>query len=149
MSLKEQIQQSVKDSLKSGERGAVSALRVVLGEIQEIESREGKEASEERVHKIIQKQIEGNNDLKKHTSSPDITESVDNANKLLEAFLPKYMSSDEIVDYVKQDRDLHNQIIESDGEGPATGVLMKAAKQKGLNIQGKEAKEAIYKIKDQ
>jgi uncharacterized protein YqeY len=143
------IKASIKDGMKAKATDKVALLRLVVGSVQQ-----DADESDAAVEKIIRKLIKSNKEtidaiteqsLKDAESgtpvvSGEVTKLVIE-NGILESFIPKTMSVDEIAEFITKEG------IEITGnEGKAMGAVMKALKGAGLTVQGTDVKLAIKKL---
>ena len=99
MNIKEQLNESVKDAMKSGDDVRKRTLRMVLAAIKQTEVDKREEIDEMAVLGLIQKEIknrrESIEDAKK-AERPDLIEENEAEIKVLEVFLPKAMPEEEL-----------------------------------------------------
>lgn len=106
MSLKEQIYADLIEAIKAKEEAKVSTLRMLKAEIMKYEvSGANKEATDEVVTSLIQKQVKQRKDSEEQFRKGDRAEMADKEAaeaKILEAYLPEQMGEDEIRAIVKE-----------------------------------------------
>ena len=99
MDIKTQLNESVKDAMKSGDDVRKRTLRMVLAAIKQTEVDKREEIDEMAVLGLIQKEIknrrESIEDAKK-AERPDLIEENEAEIKVLEVFLPKAMPEEEL-----------------------------------------------------
>jgi uncharacterized protein len=105
MSLKSQIQEDLTNSMKAQDALKTSALRMLKAEIMKFEvSGAKKEATDEAVITIIQKQVKQRKDSEEQFRAGDRQEMADKEaaeEKILSAYLPEQMSEEEVREIVK------------------------------------------------
>lgn len=106
MSLKEQIQNDLTQAMKAQEEIKLSTLRMLKAEIMKYEvSGADKEATDEVVTSLIQKQVKQRKDSEEQFRKGDRIEMADKEAeeaKILQAYLPEQMGEDEIRTIVKE-----------------------------------------------
>jgi len=99
MDIKTQLNESVKDAMKSGDEVRKRTLRMVLAAIKQTEVDKRAEVDDMAVIGLIQKEVknrrESIEDAKK-AERPDLIEENEAEIKVLEVFLPKAMPEDEL-----------------------------------------------------
>lgn len=116
-------------------------LKVVLGEVQTIESRQGV-ISDEQVIKIIKKLIQSNNECIALVKN----EKLEQENVILGAFLPKEMTLAELGGFFLG-MGGYQHIVEAKNEGQAVGLVMKAVKAASLSVDSSVVKEFVQKVR--
>lgn len=101
MSLKENIQNALTDAIKARDAEKTSVLRMLKAEIMkfEVSGKEKKEASDEEVMTIIQKQVKQRKDSEQQFRDGDRAEMADQEAAeaiILGKYLPEQMGEDEI-----------------------------------------------------
>ena len=104
MNIKTQINESVKDAMKSGDEVRKRTLRMVLAAIKQSEVDKRVEIDDMAVIGLIQKEVknrrESIEDAKK-AERPDLIEENEAEIKVLEVFLPKAMPDEELKEIVQ------------------------------------------------
>jgi uncharacterized protein YqeY len=99
MDLRQQLEASLRDSLKSADKIRKQTIRMVLSAIKFTEIEKGKTLDDNGVTSVIQKEIkscrESIQDAQK-ANRPDIIETTQKEISILETFLPKQLTEDEI-----------------------------------------------------
>lgn len=134
----EDIRTQIKEAMKAKLSAKVALLRLIIGTVQQ----DGDE-SDAAVEKVIRKMIKNNNQTAEALvdNNKDDTD-IRQENILLESFLPKTMSVEDIQQYIKD-----NNIDINGHEGKAIGMVIKAIKAAGLNAQGNDVKSAVASLK--
>ncbi|MDH4944262.1 GatB/YqeY domain-containing protein [Sulfurimonas sp. C5] len=104
MSLRETINQDLKDAMKAKDVKKRDALRLLTSAFKQIEVDERKELNDDDIIKIIQKQIKSRNDSAaqyKDADRLDLMEKELEEIAVYEPYLPKQLSDDELADALK------------------------------------------------
>lgn len=129
MSLITQIEEEFLLARKSKDSLAKNILSVVIGEIQNQQSRTGQrgEVTDAQVVKIMQKLIKANEETIQAAAGgftlPEHINFLVAENALLQRLLPKECTREEILAYLVT---FAEGIQSASGDGPATGIAMKA-----------------------
>lgn len=146
MSLKEQIKNDLKNSMKSGNNNVRNVLRMLFSDVKNIEINEKKEVNDEKIIEIIKKNIKSRKDSIEQYTKGD-REDLANQEKaeiaILEKYMPEQMSEEEIKKIIVN-------IIEKSGASSASdfgrimGIVMKEIGNKADgNIVSKIVKENL------
>ena len=144
MSLRERINQDVKEAMKAKDTKKRDALRLLTSAFKQIEVDERKELSDEDVIKIIQTQIKRRNDAAnqyKDAGRDDLMQTELDEIAYYEVYLPKQLSDEELQNEVKS-------IIEKTGAssmkemGKVMGI---ASKELAGRADGKRISDAVKK----
>jgi len=148
MTLVQEIKNQVVAAMKSKDDIARNLLRCVLGEVSTLEgsaNQAGKPVSDEQVCKIIRKVQAGNLETLQHVGSMEnVKANLERENQILESFLPKLLTADEIKAKLSAVTD---QIKASKGVGQAVGIAMKLFKESGDAVDGNEVKKAVEELR--
>lgn len=144
--LKQQIEQQMKEALKTGNASLLSTLRFLMASIKNLEIEKRAEASDEDVISVVQKQI------KQHRESieafqkagrKDLEDKEKFELEVLLKYLPAQMSEEELRVVVKEAIDQLPE-AERNNFGKVMGAVMGRVKGKADgNIVGKVVKESI------
>ena len=99
MDIKTQINESVKDAMKSGDEVRKRTLRMVLAAVKQVEVDKRIALDDMAVVALIQKEIKNRREAieeAKKANRPDLIEENEVEIKVLEVFLPKAMSAEEL-----------------------------------------------------
>jgi uncharacterized protein YqeY len=99
MDIKTQINESVKDAMKSGDEVRKRTLRMVLAAVKQVEVDKRVALDDMAVVALIQKEIKNRREAveeAKKASRPDLIEENEVEIKVLEVFLPKAMPAEEL-----------------------------------------------------
>ncbi len=133
------IKAAIKDGMRAKATDKVALLRLVVGTAQQ-----EADESDVAVEKIIRKLIKSNKETIDAITDHGLNDEVANLvleNSILEAFIPKTMTVNEIAEFITKEG-----IEVSGNDGKAMGAVMKALKAAGLTVQGTDVKAAIQKL---
>jgi uncharacterized protein YqeY len=139
--LKDNIQDRIKQCMKDGNTFERDTLRTVLGEAQS----KNLNSTDEDIVKIIKKSKQGCVDNLNYVHSSQIP-LVQKEIAIYDKYLPKTLSIDEIFDLISKN-DITSQIVDAKSDGQATGLAMGFFKKNGLTVDGKDVTVAIKKIR--
>ncbi len=146
MNLKEKINQELKDSMKSGDKIRLETIRSIRALILEFEkSGSGKELNPEEEIKMLTsaaKKRKESIEQFRNANRIDLAEKEEQELKILEEFLPKQLSTDEIINEVKK---LASEIGAKSKEDFPKLMPIAAKTLKG-KADGKVIKEIVEKI---
>lgn len=142
--LVETIKGQVKEAMRAKDDVKKNVLRLVLGEIQLAESRQGKALDEEAGHKIVRKLVASNEATLEATRSPETAAQLKRENEVLLDLVPRQLVAEEIVEALAPVRD---QIIGAKADGPAMGMAMKHLKSIGAAVEGDAVRTAVATIR--
>jgi len=127
MNLKKQIENDLKDSMKSGDNITRGVLRMLFSDLKNVEINERKEISEEKIIEIIKKNIKSRKDSitqYKKGNREDLASQEKKELEILEKYMPEQMSEDEIrkivIDVISK-----SEAVGASDFGRVMGVVMK------------------------
>ncbi|MEN4045406.1 GatB/YqeY domain-containing protein [Sulfurimonas sp. NWX367] len=144
MSLRETINQDVKNAMKAKDTKKRDALRLLTSAFKQIEVDERKELSDEDVIKIIQTQVKRRNDAAsqyKEAGREDLMQIELDEIAYYEVYLPKQLSDEELQNEIKT-------IIEKTGASSMKEmgkVMGMASKELAGRADGKRISDAVKK----
>ncbi|WP_151900063.1 GatB/YqeY domain-containing protein [Sulfurimonas hydrogeniphila] len=144
MSLRETINQDVKNAMKAKDTKKRDALRLLTSAFKQIEVDERKELSDEDVIKIIQTQVKRRNDAAsqyKEAGREDLMQIELDEITYYEVYLPKQLSDEELQNEIKT-------IIEKTGASSMKEmgkVMGMASKELAGRADGKRISDAVKK----
>lgn len=154
MNLYEAIRSQLTTSIKEKNEIKKSILRVVLGDLSTSKSRSGKKASEDDIKRVIKKLIEGNLETLQYAkgNNPELADKLVAENVILNSFLPKTLSRDEIKDKLEALRPMSStmvlfNIFNAKSDGQATGVAIKYFKEQGLDVDGTDVATVVKEMR--
>jgi uncharacterized protein len=141
MKIKNQLNESMKDAMKSGDEVRKRTVRMVLAAIKQVEVDKRIELDDAAVMALLQKEIKGRRESleeAKKADRSDLIEANEAEIKVLEAFLPQAMPDDELRAIVQA------AITETGASTPADmGKVMKIAM---VNVAGRAPNDKISGI---
>ena len=156
MSLTETIKIKILESIKSGNHATRNILKVALGEIQTLESRNGSITEEEAV-KAVRKIIDGNKySIEILMQSPAISDIESSKqinilrqeNQILGGLLPAQITKEELLGFFQSSPiSVINDIIAAPNDGKAIGLAMKFIKENKISVDGKRVAEIVKEIR--
>ena len=141
--LKDRIKQAMRD------KNALEKdlLRVVVGDLETEIARRG-ELSDAEAEKVLRKMVKSNREtyqaLQGHANKADELAKLDQELALLESFLPKTLSADEVEAALAE---VLGNIRDAAQDGVATGLAMKHLKGAGAVVDGKVVSEVVKKLR--
>lgn len=132
-------------ALRSGNNLEKQILRVAIGEIETLamsKSQGNKPVSEEQACKVLRKIIQSNLETIEH-SNEEKKSILLQENQVLEAFLPKQLSQDEIQNKLEP---VLNQLRSAKSIGQAIGIAMKTLKSSGESVDGNDVKQVVEQL---
>lgn len=146
MDLKEQIENDLKNSMKSGDNIIRGVLRMLFSDIKNVEINERKEINDEKIIEIIKKNIKSRKDsIEQYTKGnrEDLANQEKNELEILEKYMPEQMSEDEvrkiIISIIKK-----SEAVSASDFGKIMGAVMKEIGNKADgNLVGGIVKEEL------
>lgn len=130
-------------SLKAGRKDEAALYRLVIGQSQQLDK-----CTDDNVNSIIRKLIKSNTEtiesIKEFPERDGQRQILFNENLLLSALLPPSISTDDIVNFIKENN-LDVKSCKNDGQ--AVGMVMKEFKTKNITVDGGIVKEVIFKYR--
>jgi hypothetical protein len=145
MSIKEDLQNALKEALKAGQAQRKTTLRMALASIKNAEVEAREELGEDLVLNLLQKEVKARQETiegAKQANRPDLIEKAEVEIEILNEFLPEQLSSDEL-------RVLVEEAIQESGAssmseiGKVMGALMPKIRGKA---DGKEANQIVREL---
>jgi len=140
----EEIQRQIRVAMKDGDTVAKEVLRVALGEVQTIEARTTKPATDEEVAAVVRKLVKSNEETIAASAEGPARDTLQRENDVLRALLPKNLDVAGIVAALAGQIE---PIKAAKGDGQAMGVAMKALKAQGLAVDAKDVGEAVKQLR--
>lgn len=138
------IKAKVKDAMRARDTRTRDVLRVVLGDLQLAETRKGETLSEAEAQQGVKKVIKGNREMIAAVDDPAVVERMEAEIAVLESLLPQTLSVEEIVAALGPAADA---VRAAGNDGQATGVAMKHLKASGAEVEGRDVKEAVGRMR--
>jgi hypothetical protein len=115
MSVKEKLMKDMKEALKKGEKVRLSAIRLLLSQIKNVEIEKGKELSDDEIHQIILRETkkweEAALDYEK-AGNPEMANRERSQVEVAKEYLPEQLSEEELEKVIKE------VISEAGAQGP-------------------------------
>ena len=155
----ETIKEKIKVAVKEKRELERNILKVLLGEIQTLESRKGNISDEDCI-KIARKLIESNQETikaysatdeaynKEHNTDENIAvQKLSQEITIVDSLLPKVWDEKEIANFIRNTPELFQNMIDAASVGQATGIVMKALKTANAPVDGKMVSKVVqYKL---
>lgn len=142
--LKDDILARIRDAMKQGRALEKEILKVALGEIQTLEHRTGKDASDEECAAVIRKLIKSNEETLSLTEGATERDKLSEENSILRTFLPQSLDADAIVQALAP---VVDAIRAAKADGQAMGAAMKQLKSVGAVVDAKDVTEAVRRLR--
>ena len=145
MSIKENLQESLKDALKSGERLRKTTLRMALAAIKNAEVEARGELEDDLVLNLLQKEVKARQETiegAKQAQRPDLISKAEDEIAVLSEFLPQPLSQEELREVVKTAIKTAGASSMAD-MGRVMGVLMPLIRGRA---DGKEANQVVREL---
>lgn len=143
--LKQLIKSNLITAMKEKNETKKNIYRVVLGEIDTLESRQVKPLSDEGVAKVIRKVVQNNKETLFFVKDNSAKETLNTENDILESLLPKTLTTKEIEFLLTE---LKSKITDANNEGQAIGIAMKFLKEKQAIVNGEDVKTIVASIRN-
>jgi len=138
MTIKTQLNDSMKDAMKSGDEVRKRTVRMVLAAVKQVEVDKRIELDDMAIMALLQKEIKNRREAleeAKKANRPDLIEANEAEIKVLEVFLPKAMPADELRALAQA------AVAETGATGPADmGKVMKIVMAK---VAGRAPNDAV------
>lgn len=145
MALVDIIKAKITDAMKQRDEITKSILRLALGEIQTIESRQGK-ITEEEAEKAVRKIVVSNTETMK-VADAGTAAQLQKENDILNDILPKMWTVEDIEIYLTNNDEAREAVQAAGNDGQATGVAMKFLKQASAPVNGKDVGAAVVAVR--
>lgn len=115
-------------------------LRTAIGEV----TSTGEEATDDRVRTVLRKLVKSNRETLAATSDESQSEVLHQEIVVLETFLPKALTVEQIV---KALQEVSESISSAKADGPAMGIAMKVLKANNAEVASGDVKQAIAQLR--
>jgi uncharacterized protein YqeY len=141
MSLKETIRKQITDATKSKQEVQKNVLKVVLGEIDTNETRNGKPFTDDDCIRTIKKTLQGVEEMLGYKPGDEkfLLEKA-----TLQALLPQEMSIHDLKTSLTAKAD---EIRAAKSDGQATGIAMKFFKENKISVDGNVVKQVVASMR--
>lgn len=140
--LMDEIKKRMFAAMKAKQDVEKEILRVALGEIT-TEVARGKSA-DDVTEGILKKLVKSNRETLANSTDDAQKSVLEEEIRILESFLPKSLSVEEIVAALAP---VAEAIKQAQADGPATGIAMKHLKQSGAIVEGRDVGEAVKQLR--
>ncbi len=143
--LKEKLMNDLKEAMKNKNEIRKNTIQMVRAAILQIEKDKGISVEDEKIIEIIAKEVKGKKDALADFEKAEREDLINQTNEeinILQEYLPKQLSKEEIVEEVKK-------VIEEVGATSIKdmGIVMKTAKSKiGAAADGRAINEAVKEL---
>ena len=141
----DQIKARMFQAIKAKANVEKEILRVAMGEITTEAARPGRLGSDEEVQAILRKLVKSNEETLASTTEADKRAVLTQEIEILNAFLPKSLSAQEITALLAP---VVEQIKAAGNDGQATGIAMKQLKAAGAVVNGKDVTAVIKELRN-
>lgn len=142
-----ELKDRIKQAMRDGNQLEKDLLRVVVGDLETEIARHGT-LSDQEAEKVLRKMVKSNREtyqvLQGHEEKAVERSKLDQELAILEDFLPKSLSADEVETSLS---DVLDSIRDAPQDGVATGLAMKHLKGVGAVVDGKVVSEVVKKLR--
>ena len=142
MTLKETIRKQITEATKQRADVKKNILKVVLGEIDTLESRQGKQFADEDCCRVIKKTLQGVEEMLGYKPGDPKFEL---EKTTLQALLPQEMSMHDLKISLTAKTE---EIRAAKSDGQATGIAMKFFKENNIPVDGNVVKKVVSEIRE-
>jgi uncharacterized protein YqeY len=142
--LKDDLKNAMLAAMKAGRATEKNILRLALGEIQTAESRAAETVADAEVERMLRKLIKSIGESLAATKDGEKQAGLREEISVLEAYLPKTLSVEEIVAALAP---VQEAIQAAGNDGQATGLAMKHLKSSGAAVDGKSVAQAVRSLR--
>ena len=146
MPLLDEIKKRLGEAIKAKNDVEREVLRVALGEIQTLQTRTAKPATDEEAAQIIRKLVKSNEETKAATTDAARAGVLDQEIVVLTALVPKGPSLAELTTALAP---VVDAIRAAGNDGQATGVAIKHLKAQGVSAPGGDVSQAVKALRAQ
>lgn len=152
------LKEDLLESRKLKTEVKTSVLRVLLGEIELVQSRTGVGPTDESIYPIIRKMITSNKEVMNHLDldgTPYLKDDwfkkdiLEEENSILQAYLPRELNSQEIRQYLTDGMVNEIQSAQEKEVPKLIGVLVKTFKTLGYHVNGADIKTVIADVRSE
>lgn len=141
MTIKETIRKQIVETTKLRMENQKNVLKVVLGEIELQESRNGKQFTDEDCYRVIRKTLEGVETMLQYKPNDPKFEA---EKATLKGLLPKEFAAEDLKVVLSSKAD---EIKAAKNDGQAIGIAMKFLKEKNISVDGNTVKKVVMEIR--
>jgi uncharacterized protein len=136
----DQVKQRMFQAIKAGNTVEKEVLRTAIGEV----TRSGDDPTDERVTAVLKKLVKANQETLAAASSVDQKRELELEIGVLEAFLPKAPSAEQVREFLEP---VAAQIRAAAGPGPAMGIAMKHLKTLNVAAESRDVQAALAELR--
>jgi hypothetical protein len=118
-----------------------NVLKVVLGEIELQESRNGKQLTDDDCYRVIRKTLQGVEEMLTYKPNDPKFEA---EKATLKGLLPKEFAAEDLQAVLSSKID---EIKAAKNDGQATGIAMKFLKERNISVDGNAVKKVVMEIR--
>jgi uncharacterized protein YqeY len=141
MSLKETIRKQIVETTKLRMEAQKNVLKVVLGEIETQESRQGKQFTDEDCCRVVRKTLQGVEEMLQYKPNDPKFEA---EKATLKDLLPKEFGAEDLKAALSSKID---ELKAAKSDGQATGIAMKFFKERNMIVDGNLVKKVVAEIR--
>jgi len=132
------------EAMKAKDALATSILRLALGEIQTLEARSNRAATDDEAAAVVRKLVKSNEETLAVAEAPEQRATLERELAILRSVLPAALDVDQIVAALAGVADALKQ---AKNDGQATGIAMKHLKATGASVSGNDVTAAVKRIR--
>ncbi len=144
MSLLQTMKTRALEAMKAKDSLATQILRLAVGELQTLEARIGRDATEDEAFGVVKKLIKSNEETIGLSTDAEQKKTLETEVSILKTLLPATLGVPEIAAKLEAVRD---DIVAAKSEGQATGVAMKLLKSQGASVNSADVMAAIKQMR--
>lgn len=141
MTIKETIRKQIVETTKLRMENQKNVLKVVLGEIELQESRNGKQLTDDDCYRVIRKTLQGVEEMLTYKPNDPKFEA---EKATLKGLLPKEFAAEDLQAVLSSKID---EIKAAKNDGQATGIAMKFLKERNISVDGNAVKKVVMEIR--
>jgi len=136
----QEVQQRITTAMREGNTAERDLLKVALGELQTVETRQGKALSDEEGHKVLRKMVKSAKETIELVGPGEAADKAKAEIKIIESLLPATLDAAAIEQALAPVADA---IRGAGNDGQATGIAMKHLKSTGAVVSGQDVSMAV------
>ena len=132
------------EAMKAKDALATSILRLALGEIQTLEARSNRAATDDEAAAVVRKLVKSNEETLAVAEAPEQRATLERELAILRSVLPAALDVDQIVAALAS---VEGALKQAKNDGQATGIAMKHLKAAGASVSGNDVTAAVKRIR--
>lgn len=140
------IKAQAAEAMKKRDGVATAILRLALGEVQTLEARANRVATDDEAAAVVRKLVKSNEETLAVSESADQKKTLEQELAILRALLPATLTPEQIAEKLAPVADA---LRAAKGDGPATGIAMKHLKSAGVTASGSDVAAAVKLVRGQ